>query len=50
MSMHLCINHYVDRQGIAKHFPAATNTHAIIEELLDAMFSMRSMSYQILKM
>jgi hypothetical protein len=28
--------------------PAATNTHAKIEELLDPVFSVRSMLYQIL--
>jgi hypothetical protein len=31
-----------------KRFMTATNTHAKIEELLDAMFSMRSQSYQII--
>jgi hypothetical protein len=30
-----------------RYFPTATNTHAKME-LLDAMFSMRSVSYQIL--
>jgi hypothetical protein len=33
-------------QWLGKHVPAATNTHAAIEELLDAPFSMRSVSYQ----
>jgi hypothetical protein len=37
------------RQRIDKYFPAATNTHATIE-LLDVVFSMRSVSYQILNM
>jgi hypothetical protein len=36
------------RQRLGKHLPAATNTHVTIEELLDAEFSMRFMSYQIL--
>jgi hypothetical protein len=31
---------------VGEHVPAATNTHAIIEELLDASFSIRSVSYQ----
>jgi hypothetical protein len=40
----------VARQRLGKHVPAATNTRATTEELLDALFSMRSMSYQILYM
>jgi hypothetical protein len=35
----------VARQRLGKPVPAATNTRAIIEELLDASISMRSMSY-----
>jgi hypothetical protein len=31
----------VATQCPGKHFPAATNTHATIEELLDAVFSVR---------
>jgi hypothetical protein len=31
-----------------KHIPSATNTHVTVEELLDAVFYMRSVSYQIL--
>jgi hypothetical protein len=31
----------VARQLLAKHVPAVTNAHATIEELLDAVFSMR---------
>jgi hypothetical protein len=38
------------RQRLGKHISAATNTHATIYELLDAVFSMRSVSYQILNM
>jgi hypothetical protein len=36
----------VARQRLSKHVTAETNTHATIEELLDASFSMRSVSYQ----
>jgi hypothetical protein len=38
----------VDGQRLCKHIPAATNTHATTEELLEVTFSMRHMSYQIL--
>jgi hypothetical protein len=37
----------VARQQLGRYVPAATNTHKTIEELLDAVFSMRSVSYQI---
>jgi hypothetical protein len=37
------------RQGLGKLLTAATNTHPTIEELLDAVISMRSVSYQILR-
>jgi hypothetical protein len=36
----------VARQRLGKNVTAATSTHATIEELLDASFSMRSVSYQ----
>jgi hypothetical protein len=36
----------IARQRLGKHVPAATNTHATIEEMLNASFSMRSVSYQ----
>jgi hypothetical protein len=36
----------VARQRLGKNVTAATNTHAPIEELLDASFSIRSMSCQ----
>jgi hypothetical protein len=36
----------VARQRLGKHFPAATNTYATTEELLEASFSIRSVSYQ----
>jgi hypothetical protein len=36
----------VAKQRLGKHVPAATNTHSTREELLDASFSVRSMSYQ----
>jgi hypothetical protein len=34
------------RQRLCKNFNAAMNTHATIEELLDASFSMRAVHYQ----
>jgi hypothetical protein len=42
-----CVTRTFDRQRLGKHVPAAMNTHATTE-LLDAVFSMRSVSYQIL--
>jgi hypothetical protein len=39
----------VAKQWLNKHVPAATNTHATTE-LLDVLFSMQSVSYQILNM
>jgi hypothetical protein len=38
----------VARQWLGKHFHMATNTHAQIKELLEAVFSMRPVSYQII--
>jgi hypothetical protein len=38
----------VIRQWLGKQVPVAMNTHATTEELLDALFSMRSVSYDIL--
>jgi hypothetical protein len=38
----------IARQWLDKHVPAVTNTYATIEELLDAVFSMQSVSYQII--
>jgi hypothetical protein len=35
-------------QQLGKHIPMATNTHATLEELVDAVFSIRSVLYQIL--
>jgi hypothetical protein len=40
----------IARQRLGTHVPAATNTHATIKELLDMVFSVRSMSYQTLSM
>jgi hypothetical protein len=40
----------VATQRLGKHVPVAMNTHAKIEELLDAVFSLRSVPYQILSM
>jgi hypothetical protein len=39
----------VTRQRFGKHVPASTNTHATTE-FLDAVFSMRHLSYGILNM
>jgi hypothetical protein len=36
----------VARQRLGKNITAATNTHATIEELFDASFSVRCLSYQ----
>jgi hypothetical protein len=36
----------LDGERLSKYVRAATNTHETIEELLDASFSMRSLSYQ----
>jgi hypothetical protein len=44
----LCVPPIVARQRLGKHIPAATNTHATIEELLDTILSMRSVFYQAL--
>jgi hypothetical protein len=33
----------VARQRFGRYIPAETNTHSAIEELLDAVFSMRSL-------
>jgi hypothetical protein len=38
----------VARQRLSKHVSAATNTHATIEEMLEAVISMRYMSLQML--
>jgi hypothetical protein len=48
--MSLCVLLNVTRQGLGKHVAAATNTHATIEDLLEEVFPMRSVSYQILSM
>jgi hypothetical protein len=40
----------VARQRLDKHIPAALNTYATIEKLLEAVFSTRSMSYQVQNM
>jgi hypothetical protein len=37
---------YIARQRLGKNVTAAINTHATIEELLDASFSMQSVWYQ----
>jgi hypothetical protein len=38
----------VPRQRLGEHFPAAATLDATIEELLDLVFSMRSLSHQLL--
>jgi hypothetical protein len=43
---HQSVCMYVARQRLGKHVTVATNTHAAIEELLDASFSMRFVLYQ----
>jgi hypothetical protein len=40
----------VATQQLGNHVPTGTNTYETVEELLDAMFFMPSMSYQILIM
>jgi hypothetical protein len=37
----------VARQRLGRNVPAVTNTHATIEELLDASFSMWPVSYEV---
>jgi hypothetical protein len=38
----------VARQRLGKHVPALTNAHGTVVDLLDAVFSVRSVMYQIL--
>jgi hypothetical protein len=45
-----CDRHNVARQRIGRHVPEARNTQATIEELLDPVYPMESVSYQILIM
>jgi hypothetical protein len=42
----MCTPLIVAKQQMGKHVPAATNTHATVEELLDPSFSLRSVSYE----
>jgi hypothetical protein len=42
----LCIPPIFARQWLGKHGPAAMNTQATIEELLDSAFSLRPVKYQ----
>jgi hypothetical protein len=39
--------HISDSQRLGKRVPTATNTYVTIEELLDAVFYMRSVSYVV---
>jgi hypothetical protein len=39
-SVYLYVYHFIVRQRLGKNITAATNTHATVEELLDASFSM----------
>jgi hypothetical protein len=48
--LYVCVSLIVVRQLLGKHVPAGRNTHATTEELLDAVLSMRFVSYQILNM
>jgi hypothetical protein len=43
----LCVPPNVASQQLGKHIPMATNTHTTTEKLLDGMFSVRFVSYQI---
>jgi hypothetical protein len=42
----LCNLLIVTRQLFGEHVPATTNTHGTIEDLWDASFSMRCLSYR----
>jgi hypothetical protein len=44
--MYVCVSTIVARQRLSKNVTAATNRHTAVEGLLDASFSIRSMSYQ----
>jgi hypothetical protein len=46
--LYVCFLPYFVRQRHGKHNPEATNRHATIEELLGTVFSVRSVSYQVL--
>jgi hypothetical protein len=53
MRSHCCLcvpPNLVARQLLSKHIPVATDAHPTIEELLDAVFSMWSVLYQIFRM
>jgi hypothetical protein len=43
----MCTSSITVRQQLGKYVPMATNTHATMEELLEASFSMSSMLYQM---
>jgi hypothetical protein len=43
----VCSPNPVARQRLGKHVPAVTNAHETVQELLDAVFSMRSVPYRI---
>jgi hypothetical protein len=51
MRLSFCLSAYptpiVAGQRLGKHVPAVTSSDGTIEELLDAVFSVRSVSYQI---
>jgi hypothetical protein len=44
--MSVCFPPFIAKKRLDKNIIAATNTHATIEELLDGVFSMQSVSYQ----
>jgi hypothetical protein len=37
---------YIAREWLSKNVTVAMNAHATVEEMLDALFSVRSVSYQ----
>jgi hypothetical protein len=43
----ICVSPIVARQRLGRNVTAVTNTHATIEELLDASFSMWPLSHQV---
>jgi hypothetical protein len=45
-----CVIPNVARQRLGKHVLVAKNAHEAMRELLDAVFTMQSVSYQILNM
>jgi hypothetical protein len=46
LSVCMCIPPLIARQRLGKNVTSSTNTHATVEQLLDASFSILSVSYQ----